>query len=320
MVFGKRRDHHDSYDESYARRPVREKSESPSVMIHLAILAVLGISAIGIVWGAAGRTMAEKTLKELVAPVGLVWILLGMGVWFSFVWRRAGSAVLLLLVWGILTAGGNEFVASRLIQSLEQPWIEAEQVQMAAGPDAADDPAKTKPFDLVIVLGGGTTADPLLRPQLGFGGDRVMKAAQLYHAGQAQRICVTGEQTFRSVEGDPDPAEEARDLLKNIGVPEGAIVALRGKNTSGEMQFIRQWLDAQPDSATWRIGLVTSAWHMSRAMKLAENVGLHQLHAVPADWMSQPWAPGPSLVVPSASNLGNTARAIHEYLGRWIGR
>jgi uncharacterized SAM-binding protein YcdF (DUF218 family) len=316
MVFGKKKNHHDQYDERYARRPMREKREQPALGIHLVILAVFAIVALGLIWAMSGRTMVEKTLKELITPVGLIWVLLWLGVWFSFVHKRAGAAIVFLFVWCLLTAGGNQILAKNLMHSLEQPWMTAP----GDAPTIPDGKNNAPPFDLLILLGGGTSVDPMMHPQLAGAGDRLMTVARIFHTGKVNRICVTGEQSFRADPDDPDPAEEARDLLQQIGVSADSIVALRGHNTSEEIQCVREWMAKFPDSETWRVGLVTSAWHMSRAMGLAEKAGLKKIQAVPSDWVSSAWTPSPNMVIPSGGNLDITAKAIHEYLGQKIGR
>lgn len=311
MRFWKRRDHHEQFQEDYARRPIRERSERPLWWAQLAIAGLLALVGLALVWSLCGRLMLEKTLKALASPLGLVWLLLLAGTWLATVRRQAVTAVLLLFLFSFVTASGNQWIAQGLARWLEQPW--RENLAAPAGDSQA--------FDLLVVLGGGTTANPAFQPQLAGAGDRVMQAARLWHAGLARRIVVTGEQAWRTDEADPEPAEEARDLLVDTGVPGDAITALRGFNTQGELVALKTWLDGQPaELRSGRIGLVTSAWHMSRAMTLSRAAGLEGLVPVPADWMSQPWTPDPSLVIPSASNLDRTTKLLHELLGQWLGR
>jgi uncharacterized SAM-binding protein YcdF (DUF218 family) len=310
MRFWKRRDHHDQFQEDYARRPLREQREGPLWWAQLLVFGLLAFVGLGLVWSLSGRLMLEKTLKALASPLGLVWLMLLAGLWIATIRRQAGGAVLVLFVFLFLTAAGNQWVARTLAGWLEQPW----RASLAVSPE------KPTPFDLLVVLGGGTTANPSFQPQLSGAGDRVMQAAKLWHAGMARRIVVTGEQAWRTEEADPDAAEEARDILVATGVPADAITALRGFTTREELAALRIWLDGQPpDSRPARIGLVTSAWHMTRAMNLAKVAGIN-LDAVPADWMTQPWVPDPSLVIPSASNLDRTTRLLHELMGNLIGR
>jgi len=312
MAFWKKNNPHEQYDERYTRRPVRERREEPLLWVHLGFLTVLGVIAMGAVWSMSGLPMLQDSLKALATPVGLLWLMLLAGIWFSCIFRQARTAILLFLVWMVLTAGGNAWIKDRLVRSLEDRWIGSLKEFEQSSEEAT--------FDLIVVLGGGTSTNPDFKPQLNPAGDRVMTAAQLFHRGQAKRICVTGEQQFRSVAEDLDPAEEARDLLIDIGVPAESIIALRGRNTSEEMRALKTWLDQQPESGTWKIGLVTSAWHMTRAMGLAGANGIQGIHAVPADWRSSPWTASPDIVIPSASNLDTTSRMLHEYLGRLVGR
>lgn len=315
MPFWKRRDYHEEYDERYARRPVRERRDQPIVWVHLLTLAVIGAAALFVVWGLSGLAMLERSLKLLAAPLGLCWLVLLGGTWFAVVWRRAGAALLLGFAALSVTVAGNRSVATLLASRLESPWLQA------TGQNAQTDAAATGPFDAVIVLGGGTSAGPDWKPQLGGAGDRIMRAIALWHSGGTRRLIVTGEQTFRSDPNDPEPAEEARDLLRTAGVPADAIVALRGANTRAELANVRTWLDQLPDAERpRRVGLLTSAWHLNRAMRVAGEAGLKDLVPVPADWFSEPWTPDPSIVIPSASNLQQTTTLLHELLAQWLGR
>jgi hypothetical protein len=100
--------------------------------------------ALAVVYGLLGRTMLEKTLTALSSPCGLIWLLLvAIGCWM---WRsgQRGTAWAVLGAWLILTLGGNAWVSHTLIGQLESPW---RQIDGVLG----------QPFDVVVVLGGGTS-------------------------------------------------------------------------------------------------------------------------------------------------------------------
>ena len=84
------------------------------------------------------------------------------------------------------------------------------------------------------------------------------------------------------------------------------------------MQNLRSWIDQQPDP-TLRVGIITSAYHLSRAMRLAAANGV-LAEAVPANFRASKLAPSPSWVVPSADNLLHTAKALKEHVAGLIGR
>ena len=209
-------------------------------------------------------------------------------------------------MWLLLTVGGNLAVKRALIESLEQPF-------------EAIAPLECEPFDAILVLGGSTNVTVNGFPQLSFAGDRVMLAARLFHAGKTKIVIVSGQQFARTTPKDLDPKDEAQRILVEIGIPEEKIVMLNGMNTSEEIANLKKWLGIHPEINPGRIGLVSSAWHLPRALKLAAANGLN-VEPVPANFLSGPYVPEPSMIVPSGENLQWTGVMLHEYLGRWLGR
>ena len=143
-------------------------------------------------------------------------------------------------------------------------------------------------------------------------------AARMFHAKKTQRIICTGTQHWRAAENDLHFREEATQILVGLGIPTDRIEQLEGKNTSQEMQNLQLWIQQQPNPAL-RVGIVTSAYHLSRAMRLAAFNGV-VAEGIPANFRSPALAESPSWVIPSAENLRNSAIAIKEYLAGLIGR
>ncbi len=146
-----------------------------------------------------------------------------------------------------------------------------------------------------------------------------MLAARLYHAGKVGRIIVSGSQFMRTNAIDLDPGQESKLLLVQVGVPEERISLIEGLNTSQEMQSLRKWLDGNASGEPTSLGIITSAWHLPRAMRLATA---NQIEAtpLPANFHTTPLIPSPHLVIPSGENLYWTQVALHEYLGQLLGR
>jgi uncharacterized SAM-binding protein YcdF (DUF218 family) len=245
-----------------------------------------------------------KTLAYLLMPVGLVWLGLLLGALLC--WRRgqrglAGAALALALLHGCL---GNGFLGSTLIASLEQrvPPVELE----TAGP-----------FDAVFVLGGGSEQDPAGRPELGWSGDRLATAARLWHLGRA-RLLVTSGMGRDGVNGFRDGGEETKALWLALGVPEHAILVVREPCwvTRDEIAAYRR---LQERFGWQRMALVSSAFHLPRALGLAARAGL-PVTGVGADWRGRRRAFQLQQLVPQAEGLYCTQLACWEYLGRWAGR
>ncbi len=306
-MFWKRKSWEDEYDDNYSNRPIRKRVDGPVLWIHLCFLAVLFALILGGVWSVAGRTMLEKSLKELVTPIGIVWLFLLLQIYFAAIYRQGALFFCGLIAVLTLTIGGNYFVVRALVHSIERDFFEL-------------DPFQVPPYDAVIVLGGGSEDKPNGLPQLTRAGERIAMAAKLYHAGQTQQIITSGTATFSAAERDQHPCEEARQILIQLNIPEDQIVMLRGDNTHEESVAIKKWLDQRDEEhRPARIGLITSAWHLKRALKLFERQSV-QVEPVPADFMRGPFRPNPSMIIPTADNLNNTATIIFEHLGRAIGR
>jgi uncharacterized SAM-binding protein YcdF (DUF218 family) len=179
------------------------------------------------------------------------------------------------------------------------------------------DLSAAEPYDVVVVLGGGTMTRLSGTPQVSSSGDRVVQAARIWHAGKAKQIMCTGVQSFASSdEKDLHPYEEAAIILEELGVAPQAILKLNGKNTSEEMKNLKKWAELNPDK---RIGLLTSAWHLPRAVRLARSHGL-DVEPIAAGFFSEAYAPSPQVVVPSEYYLMVSAAVTKEYLARLVNR
>jgi len=277
-------------------------------MSHTAILTSLVALAFVVTGGLFGKTMVEKLLTELVMPSGLVWLMLIAVTYGTLVSRQRFMGTIALICLVAFTTFGNQYVSNTLIQSLEQPYID-------------QPPVEPGDVDVVVVLGGGTLTDLRGRAQLGTSGDRVAAAAQLYHASvkrsQALRIICTGEQVYRADPSDLDPREEARNCLVALGVAEEDVSTIGGANTYEEMQHLKEWIDQQPTGT--QVGILTSAWHLPRAMRLAEARGI-KAKPVPSDFKSYALAPSVGMVVPTSGCLFISTLGIKEYLARLVKR
>lgn len=253
-----------------------------------------------------GVTMVEKTLTTLVMPVGLVWLGLITSTCLLLMSRQRMLGIFSLGCLLLFTLGGNKFVSNYLAHSLEDPFTQIDIAQIL-------------PLDAVIVLGGGTSSTYNNRAQLGMAGDRIATAARLYHSGQVKKIICTGSQSFRASPQDFHPREESKQILTELGIPPGAIILLEGESTSQEMNSLKGWIPKNIKSPQPRIGLITSAWHLQRAQRLANSHGLH-FEPIPSNFISGPVNPSPHWVIPSGSDLATTGRIIKEYLAAIVNR
>lgn len=138
------------------------------------------------------------------------------------------------------------------------------------------------------------------------GGDfqnRGYEALRLYKTMNNIKIITSG------FEGS-DPISEAQDSkekLIQIGVPsEDIITQSSPKDTYEEAQEVKKIVTTEP------LIVVTSAIHMPRAMLIFKSAGLNVIPA-PTDFLYQEEVSFYHLI--GASNMLNTQKAMHEYIG-----
>jgi len=252
----------------------------------------------------------SKFLPLLVYPLGLACVLILVALIFS-----NSRVVRNLCMWGaliILFVGGNRWVSNSLARSLEEKIMPVLPVPQA---------------DMIVVLGGGTESygPPRAAVELNGAGDRVLYAARLYRDGVAPRILLSGGNITWLDNRPSTPAEEMKEVLIFLGVPESALVLqTQSQNTREDALFSSQMLK---DEGINRIILVTSAMHMPRSKALFEKLRIEVIPA-PADysvpdyvWQDLWHGDFPAQVInllPGVGSLSQTTAALKEYLGYWM--
>lgn len=167
--------------------------------------------------------------------------------------------------------------------------------------------------DVAIVLGGavGGPVEPRRTVELGEASDRVYHAYELFKAGKARKILISGGNLPWSADAEPE-AETIRKLLQSWGVPDEAIITAGTSRTTAE--------NAREVAALWpSLGftsglLVTSAAHMPRALASFRKAGIPvspssaDIRVVedPLDLLD---------FLPDAGALGDTNDAMKEGIG-----
>jgi uncharacterized SAM-binding protein YcdF (DUF218 family) len=138
------------------------------------------------------------------------------------------------------------------------------------------------------------------------GGDmqtRAWEALRLYNQNHNIKIITSG---YQGLYKQPE-AIRAKQLLINSGIPPQNIIAISNpKDTKEESNNIKKLL------AKEKFVLITSAYHMPRAMKIFQDNQLNPIPA-PADFM--PKCYDNFGIFPNANMLLWTQKAIHEYVG-----
>jgi uncharacterized SAM-binding protein YcdF (DUF218 family) len=249
----------------------------------------------------------SKFIPLLIYPVGLTAILLILGL--SLRKKRRLAFIVILVALMVLWIGGNKWVAMGLARSLEYQYLPSNE---------------SVKVDVIVLLGGGT--EPAEYPRQGVelnsAGDRVLTAWKLYNDGIADNLLLSGGDISFLDSSAGSPADDMRELLLELGVPDEAMwLDATSQNTFENAVHCKQIL---ADKGIHRILLVTSALHMPRAVKLFEAQELEVIPA-PTDYIvtNAGWDTlwhGDLLstlinIFPTASNLSLTTGVLKEYIG-----
>jgi len=244
-----------------------------------------------------------KLLGMLFMPLGLIWLgLLGAVIW-AFRRGSRGLGVFLLGLALAFTLAGNLQVGHALMARLEAPIP-------PFPPDSA-------PLEALFVLGGGSQVDDEGRPFLNESGDRIAEAARLWHAGRVQYLVASGVSRDART-GPRDLGAETRAIWRGLGIPSEAIQILDEPCTITRDE-IRAYRRLQAKKGWRRVGLLSSAWHLPRALSLANREGLEVI-PIPSDRRGR--IPRMQLwhLIPQQEGFQNSQLAAWEWLGRWMGR
>jgi uncharacterized SAM-binding protein YcdF (DUF218 family) len=268
----------------------------------LALAATLACLLVAIGYATYGKALAEKTLTALVMPLGIIWLVTsGRIIQLLLRGPRAGFLPLLVL-WLTISLFGT-----RPLPRLLTRWLESSV--------ATYNPKHDGPLDVVVVLGGGTSAGHW-RAQASGAGDRLVMAAELYHQGHTKKLITTGRVTAGVSDAAPNPSDQTVEIWTRLGIPAEAIQKLGGRNTAEEMLELKSiW----PSLAGQRVGLLTSANHLPRAVRLAKAQGL-EVVPVAADVRTAIDDWGLLHFVPQAGNLADLASSQHEIMAAFVSR
>ncbi len=183
-------------------------------------------------------------------------------------------------------------------------------------------PSDNDPFDYIVVLGGGTSAAPNGRPQFGPAGDRVGFAAKLYLDGTVKKLVTTGDNLnltgvlaggFRQAD---DPSQQTKQLWIGLGIPADSIFEISGQNTTSEMAALKEHPEFWKDK---RCAILTSAFHLPRAMQLAKRAGITAI-PIAADYRARGSSLTLNQFVPDVEELLTLQHIIKEWIAMRIGR
>lgn len=256
----------------------------------------------------------NKIIGWAISPVGIALVLLVASA-VALVFRRAKVARILTIgTLGWLWLWSTPMMSRWIGASLEADYlVEGRVPRVESFPTA----------DAIVLLGGSMGIDTNLSDyaEMWTSADRVWQAARLYKAAKAPKIIITSPSCEMSTKG----------LLMDFGIPTNSIVVLaEPRNTEQEAKCVAKCCIANQQPTTNnskpKALLVTSAWHMKRAMLMFEKYA-PDVEAIPApaDFENTLGANnfcGLASLLPAPEAFVGNSVAFHEWLGyfgyKWL--
>jgi uncharacterized SAM-binding protein YcdF (DUF218 family) len=255
---------------------------------------------------------ASKILGPLASPMVMVCLLLVVVI--ASVRRRPrlarGTAVAALL---IMVVGGNALLAFALMGYLESR-------NLVHGP--------LPTADAIVVLSSYAQNPSPPQPTIWVDeatANRLLYAVKLYREGKAPVVIVSGGQ-LPWLKNLPPISESMSEFIQLMGVPKSAVIQESASaNTYQNAVDVKAILQARN---IHKILLVTSAFHMPRALALFKHQGVDTI-AAPGDFFSTDsrwvnntnnWQTLVTLFIPDSYELGKTTQAIKELVGMAVYR
>ncbi|MBO6756185.1 MAG: YdcF family protein [Roseibium sp.] len=243
----------------------------------------------------------SKIIFFVVRPSNFLLLLLigGLLLLFSNRSRRLGRDVIGLAVIA-LTVFGLGPGSNLLILPLE------ERFALPADPGAVNG---------ILVLGGAVdtiVTSNRAHTALTTSGERVTVAAELARRFPGAKVIHTGGEGLLMSSGTTE-ADGVAPLLLSFGIDPGRIVLEEAaRNTFENAVFTRDLIDPEPDQ---RWLLVTSAYHMPRAMGVFRAAGWRGVIAYPVDHRTRGWQDWKRGFSGMSEGLRRTDIAVREWIG-----
>ncbi len=253
--------------------------------------------------------LPSKLLAVLVRPDFWLWLGLLTALWASWRgWRKIATWVLVSLVVAVTLVG---FVP------VGHVWLTPLESRFATNPELP------RPPSAIIVLGGGEdihTSAAWNAQNVNSAGDRILHAIRRAHEFPETPVLFTGG-AFDPT-GDPllaGSAERVGAMLQASGIPQERVhIGAIARTTAEHPADITAFLDDQGLTPTEEapLLLITSAFHMPRAMGVLCSAGFEHIVADPTDHRTVPGARWQDrLRWAYAGNLSDLQLAIREWVG-----
>jgi len=248
--------------------------------------------------------IAAKLLAFLTQPLAWVLVLLASGLLLQRRWRHTG-AVLLWSALGVLLLVGWEPLPDALLRRLEA------QYPAPARPELAG-------YAGVVVLGGALEPSYVWeghqQPALNSAAERMTAALPLLRRAPQLRLLFSGGEGELLGQGMTE-AERARRFYADQGLDPQRLLLESASRTTFENAVLSAALPGVDPTRPWL--LLTSAWHMPRAMAAFGKAGWN-VTPWPTDYQAGLQTPWTRYSLVAGARKWHIV--LHEHLGLWIYR
>lgn len=211
--------------------------------------------------------------------------------------RRRAALFFAIAAAGTVYGSSTNLVGDALLEPLETEYRSPPLDQLP------------NPVDFVVVLGSGYSPRdgvPVTGSLADDGLARIVEGVRIFRRLPAARLVVSGG----AADGQSPSAVGYAILAQELGVERKELEIVESPlDTHQEAQAVSSVVGAR------RFILVTSAYHMPRAMRLMNLAGLHPIAAPTGQLAHAPPLTGWGKFMPTSGGLRKSERAIHEYLG-----
>ncbi len=246
--------------------------------------------------------IASKIVWMLLSPLALVLALFLVGIASLLVsFTRTAvffifTAIVIFCMLGLLPVGPD------LLAGLENQYARPEKM-----------PAKVTG---IVVLGGSFETEfsqshgfPIATQKI----QRVLDGLRLAKAYPDAKLVFSGGEGSLFHQDHPE-SRDVQNFVKmyDLKPSQDIIFEDRSRNTLENLAFTRKIVNPKPGE-TWL--LVTSAWHMKRALKAAQEAGWIDIVPYPTDYRTSGRMAGPEQMLNVRRNFDLADLALHEYAG-----
>jgi Uncharacterized conserved protein len=237
-------------------------------------------------------------------PLSLALLIAGIALLFTARRTRLGRALVIASAL-LLLVSSNKAVSTAMIRPLEREYPALADFNIGRPP-----PETLARCRYIVVLGGGHGDTPgfsALNKLSHSARARITEAARLAHALPHAKLVTCGG----GAPGQPSHAELLAQTAASLGIDHSRFVLLASpRDTHEEALAVRELVGREP------VILVTSAWHLPRALGLMRGAGVEAVPA-PCDHMARPgeqrsWTD----YTWDSDAIGRSSRAIAERLGQ----